>query len=146
MAGPLVANLKPGAGTITIDNETYFTKGAPSAGCQGDIALLTVDQRAVPLDAVIVNKVFQIKGTCAEVTAVSMADMWGETVATLGLANDVTPPSITVAAVIGAVTVSLTTAVATDFGDITSEPGQYVAVGFTFSGLAATDTNVGSIA
>jgi len=130
-----------GPGTATIDGAVTLTLGPPVGGLESDIALLTPDSLVVPADAVVTSLIPYIKGTSIEVLQANMNDIWGfaTTVVAVPTAKAVATP-ITITMTTDAAVYVVTAGVATDFGEISAEKGDYVKCDFTFKGIDADGT------
>lgn len=139
-----VTDLGMGLVTFVIDSQTYLGEG--SAGCEGDIAFGKGIGYTAPFDAKLINKQYYIKGTLNEVNATLIADIWGDTAATLGRSATtyVNPPTVAVSAAFPQGTFALTAAVACDFGEISAGESDTTSVTFTFKGIADGTSAQGS--
>ena len=126
-----------------------LTLGPPVGGLEGDITLLTPDSLVVPSHAVVTNLVPYIKGTSIEVNAHSLDDFWGllDPVNVPPWTADVAVATTkTIKAPIAAIMTtdaavySITAAVASEFGEVTADKGDYVKCDFTFKGINAAGT------
>ena len=143
----------PGTFSYGVTPTAVLTLGPPVGGLEGDIALLTPDSLVVPADAVITNLVPYIKGTSIEANAQTMDDLWGCVDAVLvppttgdmqfNVAVATTKTIKTPIAAImttDAAVYSITAAMASEFGEVTAEKGDYVKCDFTFKGINAAGT------
>ena len=135
----------PGTFSYGAGPTAVLTLGPPVGGLEGDIALLTPDTLVVPADAVITNLVPYIKGTSIEVNAETMDDLWAlvdalgiPKAADVGVATTKTIKT-PIAAIMttDAAVYSITAAMASEFGEVTAEKGDYVKCDFTFKGINA---------
>ena len=84
------------------------------------------------------NKQLVLKGTSAEVAGAILQDVWGEVAAaSLGLPTTVTPATIAASAVFANGTFSITSGVATDFGEISADESDVNTLGFAVKGISA---------
>ena len=143
-----IGNCDVGPGTFSYGAvpTAVLTLGPPVGGLEGDIAMLTPDSLVVPAAAVITNLVPYIKGTSIEVNAATMDDLWGLIDAAGGppVASNVAvattkaikAPIVAIMTTDAAV-YNIAAAVASDFGEVTAEKGDYVKCDFTFKGINA---------
>ena len=143
--GITACDVGPGTFSYGVTPTAILTLGPPVGGLEGDIALLTPDSLVVPADAVITSLTPYIKGTSIEVNAETMDDLWGLVDAT-GVpkaANVAVATTKTIKATIAAIMTtdaavySITAAMASEFGEVTADKGDYVKCDFTFKGINA---------
>ena len=136
----------PGTFSYGASPTAILTLGPPVGGLEGDVALLTPDSLVVPADAVVTNLVPYIKGTSIEANAATIDDLWGLVDAAGGppvASNVAVATTKTIKATIAAIMTTdaavynISEAVATDFGEITADKGDYVKCDFTFKGIKA---------